>query len=125
MIGNYTPIDVEKLKGENNTLVTILLLIAVITLSVLVVILFLLIQKKIKENQIQDYQKENVSTVAPTPTLTPVLTPENQPTALPTETIIVTPTPSTGSSLLNQESQLSPSLTPQSTESSQVNQNEP
>lgn len=43
---NFTPLNIEKLKGEKNILNTILLVIATLTTVVLVIILFMLIQKK-------------------------------------------------------------------------------
>ncbi len=121
MVGNYTPIDVEKLKGKNNNFDTILLLIAVITLLVLAITLFLLIQKKIKENQLNNNQIENVSTVAPTLTPTPLLEPMAQPTSLPEVT--ESPINATEPSSLNQDNQPEPTLTETpSTESSVINQ---
>lgn len=125
MVGNYTPIDIEKLKDKNSSLDTILLLIAIVTLLVLAVTLFLLIQKKIKETQLNNVQNENVSTKTPTLTLTPTLLPENQPTMLPAEAITETPVNATESSSLNQQNQLNPPIETPSTQSSQINQNAP
>ena len=45
MEANFTPIDIEKLKGEKNILNTILLVIVTLTTAVLVVLLFMLIKK--------------------------------------------------------------------------------
>jgi len=42
---NFTPLNIEKLKGEKNILNTILLVIATLTTAVLVVLLFMLIKK--------------------------------------------------------------------------------
>ncbi|MFN4212783.1 MAG: hypothetical protein ACK4FL_02350, partial [Microgenomates group bacterium] len=48
MENNFTPIDIEKLKGGNDRLNTILLAIVTVTMAVLAVMLFILIQKKIQ-----------------------------------------------------------------------------
>jgi len=49
MVNNYTPLDIEKLKKEKDSFNTILLLIVTLTMAVLAVLLFILIQKRIKE----------------------------------------------------------------------------
>lgn len=48
MVNNFTPIDVQKFGKNNNLINTILLLIATLTTFVLVILLFILIQKKIQ-----------------------------------------------------------------------------
>jgi hypothetical protein len=65
---NYTPLDTKKFSKNNDQTMTFLLLLAVITLFILAVVLFLFIQKKINENNLP---------IAPTPT-------EIQPSPLPT-----------------------------------------
>ena len=45
MEANFTPIDIEKLKGEKNIFNTILLIIVTFTTTMLVILLFMLIKK--------------------------------------------------------------------------------
>jgi len=61
MVNNYTSLDIEKLKKEKDSFNTILLLIVTLTMAVLAIILFILIQKKIKE--------QNQLFTQPTPTI--------------------------------------------------------
>lgn len=95
---NFTPINIEKLKGEENRLNTILLLIATVTVFILAVMLFVLIQKKIKTSQ-QEIPKMPL----PTATITPEEREESSnkinlsPTNLPslTENEVSSPSPNT------------------------------
>jgi flagellar basal body-associated protein FliL len=69
MVNNYTPLDIEKLKKEKDSFNTILLLIVTLTMAVLAILLFILIQKKIKEqNQLLT---QPTSTIKLEPTETP------------------------------------------------------
>jgi hypothetical protein len=61
MVNNYTPLDIEKLKKEKDSFNTVLLLMVTLTMAVLAVLLFILIQKKIKE--------QNQLLTQPTPTI--------------------------------------------------------
>lgn len=51
---NYTPLELDKF--EDNKTTTFLLLLATITLAILAVVLFLFIQRKLKEKNQSDYQ---------------------------------------------------------------------
>lgn len=77
MSNNYTPIDIEKLKGKDDKFSAILMTIALLTLIILAVVLFLLIQKKIKERELIE-NIENNQTLSPSPykLISPTLTPE-------------------------------------------------
>lgn len=94
---NYTPINPEKFKKDDGFLNNILLIMAIITASVLVVLLFVLIQKKIKTNN------ENTNIV---PTLMPSPSPEPTIEVMPTETLEATPS----SEIATPEAQLSPTI---------------
>jgi len=48
MVNNFTPINIQKYRGDNNSTNTVLLLIVTLTTFVLVLLLFFLIQKKTK-----------------------------------------------------------------------------
>jgi len=70
MDNNYTPIDVNKLEKKDGGLNTILLVIVTLTALVLAILLFVLIQKKIKQTN----QPLPNNTVLPTmivPTVVP------------------------------------------------------
>lgn len=71
MVTNFTPVDIQKFRSENNTANTVLLLIATFTTFVLVILLFILIQKKVKT--------QSIPAILPTPSM---LT--NTPTPFPT-----------------------------------------
>lgn len=95
---NYTPIDPEKFKKDDSVLNNVLLFMGIITASVLVVLLFVLIQKK--------SETSNKNTVI-TPTV--VLSPSPEPTLeiVPTEPLTEA-TPS--SKIASPESKLSPTI---------------
>lgn len=90
MENNFTPIDIEKLKGEDNRLNTVLLLIVTLTMAILAVLLFILIQKKIQSsNQVSP----SLPTITVSPTETPTPTVEEKPTLLPPPTMEATISP--------------------------------
>lgn len=103
MVTNFTPIDVQKFRGENNSVNTVLLLIATLTTFVLVVLLFILIQKKTQKSS---QTRELIPRITPTLKILPSLTPTTSlpmktptPEASPTGKIDINPTKSaTGSS---------------------------
>jgi hypothetical protein len=76
---NYTPLDIGKVNKSNDQMMTFLLLLAIITLFILAVVLFLFIQKVINQNSLP---------VAPTPT---EIRPSPLPTFEPTPTNEVSP----------------------------------
>jgi len=82
---NYTPIDIEKLKKEDNKIVDVLLVIVTITLAVLAVLIFFLIQKKMKDTS-NNFSTPSSLIVSPTaiPEETPIATSEPSPTLEPT-----------------------------------------
>ena len=96
---NYTPIDVNKFQKDNNALNKVLLVIAIITAFVLIVLLFVLIQKK---SSTYDNQ---TSVITPTVMISP--TPEPTTEITPTE-MVEEATPS--SKIATPESQLSPTI---------------
>ncbi|MBI3366385.1 hypothetical protein HY041_02025 [Candidatus Roizmanbacteria bacterium] len=82
MVNNFTPIDVQKFRENNNLINTILLLIATLTTLVLVILLFILIQKKVQtpvETQPSIIITPTVKPIRPSPTLIPTI-------AIPTQT---------------------------------------
>jgi len=83
---NYTPIDIEKLKKEDNKIVSVLLLIVTITLAVLVVLIFFLIKKEMNKNNSNNLLTPSPVVVSPTemPEETPIATSEPSPTLEPT-----------------------------------------
>lgn len=112
MIGNYTPLDINKIKGSDK-LNTILMIIAIITLAILAIVLFLLIQKKIKEKELMNTSQENQISITPAiqPTATPIFVPTPTIELLPTQQeeistetpqLNISPIQSTSESLLNQ-----------------------
>ncbi len=77
---DYTPLDVDKMKGDkNNPINTVLLVVATFTALVLVVLLFVLIQKK-SQPSVSD-----VPQVTPTAVPTVALEPTVEPTPVSTE----------------------------------------
>lgn len=77
MVTNFTPIDVQKFRGENNSFNTVLLLIATFTTFVLVILLFILIQKKVQipsETQPSNIITPTIKPISPSPTLIPTIT---------------------------------------------------
>jgi len=73
MINNFTPLDIEKIKDKSNYLNTILLSIVTLTMAVLAVVLFVLIQKKINEQKIIvepdstiEFESKETPTLSPT-----------------------------------------------------------
>lgn len=64
---NFTPLDLEKIK--NNNINTFFLVIANITAFILAVLLFMLIQRKINENQIMPLNFNNKTSIVSSPTL--------------------------------------------------------
>ena len=98
---NYTPINVQKFRDNNTAINTVLLLIATLTTFVLVILLFILIQKKTQA-------PTEPTQVTPTPkiikpTLTPTL-------FIPTPVATSSPTPEATSSgiVCTQEAKLCP-----------------
>ncbi len=86
---NFTPLNIEKLKGSDNNLNTILLLITTLTMMVLAVLLFVLIQKKV-DTVNQDVRLEPTITLPVTEK--PVPTVGDFPTPLPSITLNLSPT---------------------------------
>jgi len=100
MDNNYTPLDTDKIKKKDNDLNTVLLAIVTFTALVLAVMLFILIQKKLRQSQ------SPLPAVTPSPAL-------KTPTSWPTE---IVPTEET---IMPVESTVSPTITNQiSTEAS-------
>ncbi len=86
MVNNFTPIDIQKFRDNNNVVNTVLLIIATLTTFVLVILLFILIQKKMQT------PLETQPAVTITPTIRPVIP---TPTMIP---IMITPMPTSTSS---------------------------
>ena len=86
MVTNYTPLDIEKLKKEDNKTVTILLTILMITLAVLVILMFFLIQKQMKKIRSESFLTPSPAMVSPTllPEESPVEKLDQPPTLEPT-----------------------------------------
>lgn len=66
---NYTPLDLDKFQDNKTT--TFLLVLAIITLTILAVVLFLFIQKKLQENsQVGNQLPQNEEKIiSPSPTV--------------------------------------------------------
>jgi hypothetical protein len=106
MVDNFTPLNIEKIKGKNNYVNTILLFIVTLTMAVLAVVLFILIQRKINEQKAAVIEPtptiESKPTETPTPTLLPtIFQKELTPTPEASETPILSVTPATKSSEIN------------------------
>ncbi len=117
MENNFTPIDIEKLKGGENRLNTILLLILTITTAILAIMLFILIQKQIKTSK----QETPKIPLIPTVTIAPEEKKESSeikisPTNLPSLTENETSSPSLNINLFPTES-ITDSSTLETTES--------
>jgi len=110
MTDNFTPLNIEKIKHKDNVLNTILLLILTLTMAILALVLFIVIQRKINEKK--------VTLIESAPTVTPTVEFQSEemltPTLLPTifeqesltineasETPILSITPATTSSEIN------------------------
>lgn len=83
---SYTPVDINKIQKKGTGLNTVLLLIVTFTALVLAIMLFMLIQKKLSQKEIQ---------VEPTPVVVPSLIPT--PTVMPPEEELVVPSVATES----------------------------
>lgn len=89
MGNNFTPIDIERLKGEENHLNVILLAIVTLTMAVLAILLFILIQKK---TQSFNQALPSLPTITVSPTEVPTPTIEEQPAFSPSPTLPLSPT---------------------------------
>lgn len=102
---NYTPLNIDKFnsgKSSSDKINTILLLIATITAAVLALLLFVLIQRKMKK----------VQTINPNVTITPTPPAGGSPTIIPTLEISPTVQVSTPSPQISVPQEASPTAKP-------------
>lgn len=80
---NYTPLNLKKFE-ENNQTTTFLLVLATISLTILAIVLFLFIQKKIEEQKSLENNLNQIITITPTsiPSPTEIIIPSETPTPL-------------------------------------------
>jgi len=102
MTDNFTPLNIEKLKNEKNNLNTVLLLIITLTMAILAILLFILIQRKINEQKAAVIEVTPTIKIEPTetvPTVSPTIFQEElTPVPEASETPILSVTPATESS---------------------------
>ncbi len=94
---NFTPLTEEQ-KIKTSKLKMVLLAIATLTAIILAVVLFLLIQQKLKDQGSSQYQYPANPQIQPTAAPTQVIIPTESPTATPSTQLV--PSPASGEGVI-------------------------